>query len=145
MRIAIGCDHGGFELKRALLDWLTREGEDVTDCGCPSTDRVDYPLYAHAVCREIQEGRADIGILVCKTGEGMTMVANKHRGIRAALVYNLDVASLAREHNDANVICFGASFMGLDQAEACVKKFLETGFAGGRHTARVDMMEKWEA
>lgn len=142
MKLAIGCDHGGYALKELVKNYLVEQAYDVIDEGCYSSDRVDYPVYAHKVAKAVQNKEADYGICICKSGEGVCMSANKHKGIRAALVYNVETAGLCREHNDANVICFGASFTTFDQAIEYITKFLSTEFSGGRHVNRVALIEE---
>lgn len=138
VHIAIGADHAGYLLKNAVRDHLAAQGHEVEDLGASTGDSVDYPDYAEQVGQIVSSGQADRGILVCGTGLGMSMAANKMAGIRAALVYDVDCARLAREHNDANVLCLGARVTPADQAMALVDAFLTTPFAGGRHQRRVD-------
>lgn len=137
MRIAIASDHAGFALKQALRDRLAAEGHEVNDFGTQSQESTDYPDYASLVAHEVAERRADRGVLVCSTGIGMSIAANKVEGVRAALVSNGDAARLTRQHNDANVIAFGALFMGEAEAGAMLDTFLATEFEGGRHARRV--------
>lgn len=141
MRLSVGCDHGGLDLKRAVLKALDGLGWEVDDRGTHSTDSTDYPDYAHAVCREVAEGRSDLGLLICTTGVGMSIAANKIPGIRAALVFNEEMAALARQHNNANVLCLGSRITPPDQAARMVEIFLATDFEGGRHARRVDKLE----
>ena len=137
MRIAIASDHAGFALKQALRDRLTAEGHEVNDFGTKSTESTDFPDYASLVAHEVADGRADRGVLVCSTGIGMSITANKVNGVRAALVVNDEAARLTREHNDANVIAFGAKFTDAAAAETMLDTFLDTAFEGGRHARRV--------
>ena len=137
MRIAIGSDHAGLALKEQLRDRLQKAGLDVADLGTNSPDSTDYPDYAAAVTSEVVEGKADRGILVCYTGVGMSIAANKVRGIRAALCMNADQAQLTRAHNNANVLALGAKYTTAGLAGEIVDAFLTTEFEGGRHSRRV--------
>jgi ribose 5-phosphate isomerase B len=137
VRIAIGSDHAGFALKGLLTEHLRELGHDVIDHGATNQDPVDYPDYAARVARAVAEARAELGVLICGTGVGMSMAANKVRGIRAAAVSEPTSARLAREHNDANVLCVGQRIVGTEQARACVDAFLKSSFQGGRHLPRV--------
>lgn len=137
MRIAIASDHAGFALKQALRTRLAAEGHEVNDFGTQSTESTDFPDYASLVAHEVADGRADRGVLVCSTGIGMSITANKVNGVRAALVVNDEAARLTREHNDANVIAFGAKFTDAAAAETMLDTFLDTAFEGGRHARRV--------
>lgn len=141
MRIAIAADHAGFDLKEALKQDLAAQGQDVEDLGTNSPESVDYPDFAAAVARRVASGSCDRGILVCGTGIGMAMAANKLPGIRAATVWSPETARLAREHNDANVITLGARVVSAEVAASLVRLFLETPFAGGRHQRRVDKID----
>ncbi|RKY60579.1 MAG: ribose 5-phosphate isomerase B [Candidatus Neomarinimicrobiota bacterium] len=142
MIIAIGSDHGGIELKSALIQYARQLGHTVTDCGTFGPESVDYTDYAQIVAKKVTDGEAERGILICKSGIGMSISANKVRGIRAALVYNEEVAALSRKHNDANIICFGASFVDIESAKKRLNIWLKTDFEGGRHQIRVDKIEK---
>jgi ribose 5-phosphate isomerase B len=137
MKIAIGADHAGFALKEHLRRKLTQEGHEVVDYGTDRPDSTDYPDYAAPVARDVASGRADRGILVCASGVGMSIVANKVPGVRAALGTNLDEVRLVRGHNDANVLTLGAKFTLPEEAGALVDEFLRTQFEGGRHARRV--------
>lgn len=137
LRIAIGSDHGGFEQKEGLRTWLAGLGHAVEDCGCDSPDSVDYPDFATAVAHAVADGRADFGILVCGTGIGMAIAANKVPGVRAANVVSVEFARLSREHNDANVLTLSGRFVEQADNEAIVEAFVSTPFAGGRHARRV--------
>jgi ribose 5-phosphate isomerase B len=141
MRIAIGCDHRGFELKKTIVAVVEETGHEVQDFGCdrPSPS-VDYPEFAEKVARSIVEGKCERGILVCSTGIGMSMTANKIKGIRAALCHNVFTAYRARRHNDANVLCLGQDVVGQALAEEIVGEYLRTEFEG-RHQARLNMIE----
>lgn len=137
MRIGLGSDHAGFELKEAISRHLTALHHEIRDYGTNSKESVDYPDYARSVAEAVASGEVDYGILVCWTGIGMSIAANKMPGIRAALCSTRDQACLTREHNDANVLCLGQREIDSDAALPIVAAFLETGFAGGRHEQRV--------
>lgn len=139
MKIAIGCDHGGISLKAEIVPLLQKLGHTVDDKGCFSTESVDYPDFAKAVCTQVQNGGCERGILICGTGVGMSMVANRFDGIRAALGNELFTARMSREHNDANVLCLGARVVGPGLAVEIVQDWVNTEFAGGRHQRRIDM------
>ncbi len=141
--IAIGCDHGGYELKKELMAFLDENNYEYKDFGCDG-EAVDYPDIAKKVCAEIVEKRADKGILICGTGIGISMAANKIKGIRAALCADYFSAKYTRLHNDSNVICFGGRTMGAGTAKESLSVFLTTEFEGGRHAVRVDKMMKLE-
>jgi len=136
--IAIGSDHAGFQYKEQLKTWLTQQGWAVEDKGTHSTDSTDYPDYAHPVAAMVEEGRAAAGILICGSGNGVCMTANKHRDIRAALCWNEELAMLARQHNNANVLCMPERFVPYDTAQKMTALFLSTPFEGGRHERRVE-------
>ena len=144
MHVALGSDHAGFDLKERLKPCLAELRVSVEDCGCPSPDSVDYPDIAGIVARKVAGGTADYGILVCGTGLGMAMAANKIAGIRAAPVCSEEVAALARGHNDANVLTLGARTTPVERATAIVRVFLETPFDGGRHQRRIDKIAALE-
>jgi ribose 5-phosphate isomerase B len=137
MKIAIGADHAGFVLKEKLRQRLAQDGHEVVDFGPASAESCDYPDYAQPVARNVAGGRADRGILVCSTGIGMAMAANKVRGVRAAPAFSDDEVKMTREHNDANVLTIGAKYVDEHQAVDLVHRFLETEFTGGRHARRV--------
>ena len=137
MKLAIGADHGGFALKEQLRRALSSEGHEVVDFGTSSTESCDYPTFAQAVGREVSQGRADRGILVCTTGIGMAIAANKVDGVRAAPAQNDDEVKFTREHNDANVLTLGAKYLDEERALALIHVFLNTQFSGGRHARRV--------
>jgi ribose 5-phosphate isomerase B len=144
MNIAIGADHAGFVLKQEIAETLRAAGHAVTDKGTDSTASTDYPDYAEAVARDVASGAAERGILVCSTGVGMVMAANKVPGVRAALAVNPEEVQLTRQHNDANVLALGAKYTGAADANQFVKLFLETAFEGGRHQRRVDKISQLE-
>jgi len=137
VRVAIGSDHAGFELKGLLTEHLLALGHRVEDHGAKDLSRVDYPDYAASVARAVADARADFGVIICGTGVGMSIAANKIRGIRAAAVSEPTSARLAREHNDANILCLGQRIIGPDQARACAEAFLAASFEGGRHQPRI--------
>ena len=142
MDITVGCDHGGLELKQEIIEFLVNTGHKVSDVGCHTEDSVDYPHFADKVCSTIIEGQSTMGILICGTGIGMSIAANRHRQIRAALCHEAFTARMSREHNDANVIAMGGRVIGIEMAKACVSTFLDTEFAdagdpNGRHQRRV--------
>lgn len=141
MKIAIGCDHAGFEYKEKLKEWLLENNYEVEDVGTYSADAVDYPIYAKAVCNKVLAKEADYGILFCGTGIGMSIAANKIKGIRAALCSDIKSAELTRQHNDTNVLCMGALIIGFVTAREITKTFLSNNFVGGKHKVRVDMLE----
>ena len=140
MIIAFGCDHGGYTLKKDIAALLEKSGHTVLDMGSFSEESVDYPDFAAAVCATLQDGRAQRGILVCGTGIGMSIAANRHPHIRAALCHEAFTARMSREHNDANVLCLGAPVLGIGIALDIVKTWLTTEFAGGRHLRRIALM-----
>ena len=136
--ISIGSDHAGVEYKRGVTDALKSLGYSVTDHGTHTAESVDYPDFAHPVASDVEAGKAEFGILICGSGNGVCMTANKHQGIRAALCWTEELSALARQHNNANVLCLPARFVQLSDAIAMVKTFLSTPFEGGRHQKRVD-------
>lgn len=141
MKIALGCDHGGYELKEKVKSHLGKKGYEVIDLGCHSTESVNYPVYGKAVGEAVAKKEADYGVVICGTGIGISIAANKVKGVRAALCMNTTMARLTREHNDANVLAFGARMVGDVLALEMVDTFLTTAFEGGRHVARVEMLE----
>jgi ribose 5-phosphate isomerase B len=144
MKIAIGSDHAGFELKEQLRETLRAAGYEVADLGTASTESTDYPDYAAAVARAVRDGQADKGILVCSSGVGMSIAANKIKGIRAALGTNPEEVSFVRRHNDANVLAIGAKYTGAALAGELVNLFLTAEFEGGRHQRRLDKIKVLE-
>lgn len=136
--IALGADHAGFGLKEALKAWLQQNGHSVHDFGTHSAESADYPDFAHPVAAAVEKKEFDLGLLVCGSGNGVAMAANKHAGIRAAICWNKELASLAREHNDANILCLPARFISQDEAEQILDQFLNSSFEGGRHARRVN-------
>ena len=144
MKIAIGSDHGGFLLKEELKKYLFDKGFDVIDVGTHSLDSCHYPEFAIKVSNLVSNGDCRFGVIVCTTGEGVVMAANKIKGIRAGLAYNAEVARLMREHNDANVITFGAKYISADEAIDRLNEFLNAKFLEGRHQVRVQMIKDLE-
>jgi ribose 5-phosphate isomerase B len=145
MKIALGADHAGFELKDRLKVWLGQQGHQTHDVGTTGPDSVDYPDYARKVGEDVAAHRADVGILVCGSGIGMAIAANKVQGVRAANVTSENEAALSREHNNANVLTLGARILKDDDARRIVERWLHTQFAGGRHQQRVDKISAIEA
>ena len=141
MKIAIGNDHAGTSFKEELVTFLVNNGYEVINCGTDTDSSVDYPDFAKAVSNLVLEKKADFGVLICGTGIGISIAANKISGIRAALCTNEICARLAREHNNANIIAFGARVTGVDLAKSCLKAFLSAEFEGGRHSRRVNKIE----
>lgn len=138
MKIAIGSDHAGFEYKEKIKKYLTDKGIEIQDFGTFSTNSVDYPDFAHAVAEAIENKKFDLGILLCGSGQGVSMTANKHQEIRCALCWNTDVARLSRQHNNANIIAFPARFLAFDYIIEMLDIFLNTKYEGGRHDRRVE-------
>ncbi len=136
--IAIGCDHAGFPYKNSIITLLETKGIQVLDLGTNSTDSVDYADFIHPVANHIEAGEAALGIILCGSGNGVAMTANKHQGIRAAIAWQEDLASLARQHNDANVLALPVRFVSEELALKMVDIFISTEFEGGRHERRVD-------
>jgi ribose 5-phosphate isomerase B len=139
VKVAIGCDHGGIELKNTVVSVLNKLGHVVDDQGCNSADSVDYPNFARSVSSLVKEGKCQCGILICGTGIGMSMAANRVPGIRAALCNEMFSAKMSREHNDANILCLGARVIGPGLAAEIVRTWMTSEFAGGRHQRRIDM------
>ncbi len=138
MKVAIGADHAGYEYKNIILQWLQEQNNEVTDFGPDSADSMDYPDTAHPLASAVESGEYEYGILICGSGNGVCMTANHHKGIRAGLAWNVEVAELIRQHNNANIICIPARFIDIELAKACVTTFLNTAFEGGRHARRAD-------
>lgn len=135
--IAIGGDHAGYQYKSKIIDKLKEDGFEVIDFGPGSEASVDYPDFAHPLSEHVANGKAHLGILICGSGNGVAITANKHQNIRAALCWNKELAALSRQHNNANVLCLPARFISSELAEEIVDTFMETGFEGGRHGIRV--------
>ncbi len=141
MTISIGCDHAGFHVKKDLVAYLQGRGHTVLDFGTNSLESCDYPDFAHQAARAVSEGMAERGIVICGSGNGVAMTANKHAGVRCALCWSEEIVSLARQHNDANMLAIPGRFVPDTTAEAMVKIFLETPFEGGRHARRVEKID----
>jgi len=144
MTISLGCDHGGFALKEHIRAYLEGKGHQVTDCGCCSEDSVDYPVYGRAAAEAVADGRCERGIVICTTGIGISITANKVKGVRCALCSDPLSAEMTRRHNDANMLAMGAGMIGKNMAERIVETFLSTEFEGGRHQRRVDLISAME-
>lgn len=142
MKIAIGSDHAGFEMKEAVRAKLESDGYEVIDVGTYSTDSVDYPIYGHEVGKKVASGEAEKGIVVCGSGIGISIAANKVPGIRCALCTSVELAEMSRRHNDANVLAIGERILSQELAFEMVDKWFETEFEGGRHQRRIDMLEE---
>ena len=144
MKISLGCDHGAYALKEHLKDYLTKQGHTVVDCGTYSTDSCDYPIFARAAAQKVAGGECDRGIVLCTTGIGVSITANKVKGIRCALCRDLLTATLTRQHNDSNMLALAGGFTGPFEAERLVDAFLTTEFEGGRHERRVKLVMETE-
>jgi ribose 5-phosphate isomerase B len=145
MKIVIGSDHRGVEIKRRLLPVLRSMGHEVIDVGAEGAESVDYPDFAYEVAKRVSKGEVERGLLICGTGIGMSMAANKVRGIRAAACQDVLTAEMSRRHNDANVLCLSADLVGEDQMVQMIRIFVETAFDGGRHARRIEKIAKIEA
>ena len=141
LKIVIGCDHAGYELKEAIKEKLQNEGHEINDVGCYSTESVDYPKYGHAVGKAVANGEAERGIAICGTGIGISIAANKVPGVRAGVVHNVMTAEMTKAHNDANVLCFGARVVDQETAFAMVDTWLSTEFMGDKHLRRINEIE----
>ena len=137
LTIAIGADHAGFELKTKVKTWLEPQVALLEDLGTDSVESVDYPDFAHAVAGEVEQGKYDLGILICGSGIGVDMTANKHQGIRSALCWNKEISKLAKTHNNANIICLPGRFISFDEAKEILTTFFNSQFEGGRHLKRI--------
>lgn len=138
MKISIGNDHAGPDYKKAIVDFLTKKGYEIINHGTDTFDSVDYPDFGHPVAIDVEFGKAQFGIVICGSGNGIAMTVNKHQGIRAALCWTKEISALARQHNNANVLSIPARFTSIQQAVEIVDTFLNTQFEGGRHAIRVD-------
>jgi len=138
MKISIGNDHAGPDYKKAIVHFLLANGHEIINHGTNTFDSVDYPDFAHPVATDVESGTADLGIVICGSGNGIAMTANKHQGIRAALCWTKEISALARQHNNANVVSIPARFTSIPQAVEIVSTFINTDFEGGRHATRVD-------
>ena len=141
MKIAIGSDHAGFELKQEVIAYLNAKNISLEDKGCYSLERADYPDFGHAVALSVLNKDADLGILMCGSGNGINMSANKHNGIRAALCWNEEIATMAKQHNNANILTLPARYITLEEAKKCIDAFLNNEFEGGRHADRVKKID----
>jgi ribose 5-phosphate isomerase B len=141
LKVAIGCDHGGIDLKDIVKSVLSDLGHTIDDQGCYSSESVDYPNFAKSVSLLVKDGKCERGILICGTGIGMSMAANRIPGIRAALCHEMFSARMSREHNDANILCLGARVIGQGLAAEVVRTWMTTDFAGGRHQRRIDLFK----
>ncbi len=142
MKIAVACDHGGLNLKNAVKEYLEKQNYEVLDLGTNSPESVDYPVYGKACAEAVAEGRADKGIVCCGTGIGISIAANKVKGIRCGLCTNVEMAEMTKKHNDANMIALGGRIISEDLAISITKTWLETEFEGGRHARRVEMLNE---
>ena len=142
MRVVIASDHAGYMYKQEIKKFLKDKGIQVVDAGTNSIESCDYPIFAHEAAKKVASGDVDYGVLVCSSGEGIAIAANKIKGVRCGIAYNEDVARLMRQHNNANVISFGQAFMSLEDVLRRVDIFLKTEFEGGRHQTRVDAIEE---
>jgi ribose 5-phosphate isomerase B len=138
MKISIGNDHAGPDYKKAIVHFLLANGHEIINHGTNTFDSVDYPDFAHPVATDVESGTADLGIVICGSGNGIAMTANRHQGIRAALCWTKEISALARQHNNANVVSIPARFTSIPQAIEIVSTFISTDFEGGRHATRVD-------
>jgi len=143
MKYFIGTDHAGFEVKPFVIEYLEKKGIEVEDLGCYSSESVDYPDYAHKVAEAVLANPGSMGILICGSGIGMSLAANKHKGIRAALCHDHYTASMARRHNNANILCFGARIVGKGEIESILEGWLNSEFEGGRHQRRVEKIDNF--
>ena len=144
MKIAIGCDHGGIVIKPAVLEVLKEKNIEVEDFGCYSTDSVDYPDYALKVAEAVSQGKADLGIVLCGTGIGISIAANKVKGIRAAVAHDMFTAEMVKRHNNANILAMGGRVVSPELAKDMTRKWLDTEFEGGRHTNRINKISAIE-
>lgn len=141
MKVSIGSDHAGFDLKSELIKYLGSKGAQVIDKGCYSNDRADYPDHGHAVASSVSTGESNFGIVICGSGNGINMSVNKHKGIRSALCWMPEIATLAKQHNNANVIALPARYLNTEEAIACLEAFMNAEFEGGRHQGRIDKID----
>ena len=141
MKIAIGNDHAGVEVKRKIENYLNEKGHTVINKGYDGKESVDYPDYIHPVSLEVKEKKAQIGIIICGSGNGAAMTANKHKGVRAAICWSEEIAELARQHNDANIISIPSRFLSAEETISIVEAFIKTDFEGGRHKRRIDKID----
>ena len=144
MKIAIGADHGGYKLKEEIKKYLEEKQIEFVDFGTDSEERVDYPVIAKDVCKSVQNKQADFGIVICKTGYGMSIVANKYKGIRCAACYSEQSAKFAKLHNDINIVALGAEYISVNDAICIIRMILATEFEGGRHNERLNLIKEIE-
>ena len=142
MKLSLACDHGGYLLKEQVKSFLLNEGYEVIDCGTNSLESCNYPVFARAAAKKVASKECELGIVICTSGEGVCMTANKIKGVRCGLIYNNEVAHLIREHNNANMMALGAKYVSYEDAITWIKTFLNASFEGGRHTLRVDLIEE---
>lgn len=142
MNISIGCDHAGFEYKEKIIAYLIKKGYKITDYGTDSSESVDYPDFVHPVAKKVSSGRSKFGIVICGSANGVAMTANKHKKIRAAICWTPEIAKMARQHNNANVLAIPARFIDMKTTNLILRKFLSTDFEGGRHKRRVNKISK---
>ena len=140
MKISIGNDHAGVSYKEAIIAYLEEKGFEVQNYGTDTEDSVDYPDYIHPVAKDVSDGKADLGIIICGSGNGAAMTANKHQKVRAALCWTKEIVALAREHNNANILSLPARYISIPQSLAMVETYISTDFEGGRHQGRIDKM-----
>jgi len=145
MKIAVGADHAGYELKDKIAAYLESNGHQVENMGTDGPESVDYPLFAGRVARAVAKGEAERGVLVCGSGVGMSMAANRYAGVRAAAAYEPFTARMSRRHNDSNVLCLGSRFTGEDLVFEVLRTWLEEAFEGGRHGRRVDLLDRFDS
>ena len=141
MKIVIGNDHAGDDIKRKIVNYLSEKGHTVINKGSDGKESVDYPDFIHPVSLEVKENKAQIGIIVCGSGNGAAMTANKHKGIRAAVCWNMEIAELARQHNNANIISIPSRFLSEEEIIKIIEVFIKTSFEGGRHKRRIDKID----
>ena len=142
MKLSLACDHGGYLLKEQVKEFLLNEGYEVIDCGTNSLESCNYPVFARDAAKKVASKECELGIVICTSGEGVCMTANKIKGVRCGLIYNNEVAHLIREHNNANMMALGAKYVSYEDAITWIKTFLNASFEGGRHTLRVDLIEE---
>jgi ribose 5-phosphate isomerase B len=141
MKISIGSDHAGFDLKEEVIKYLKEKGHNVSDKGTYNCERADYPDFGHAVANSVVSSETEVGIVICGSGNGINMSVNKHKGVRGALCWNAEVAALAKQHNDANILALPARFLNKNEAISCVDAFLSATFEGGRHQDRIEKID----
>ena len=142
MKLSLGCDHGGYVLKEQVKQYLTSKGHEIVDCGTYSLESCNYPIFARKAAELVSSKECELGIVICTSGEGVMMTANKVKGVRCGLAYNKEVCALTRQHNNANMISIGAKYISFETAIEYIETFLFSEFEGGRHTLRVELIEK---